>query len=45
MNRESVALTNRCDAHVIRNDDRDAAEQAAVLLIGDGWDLSGKDES
>ena len=25
-------------AHVLRNDDRDAAEQAAAFLIGDGWD-------
>ena len=25
-------------AHVLGNDDRDAAEQAASFLIGDGWD-------
>ena len=25
-------------AHVLRNDDRDAAEQAAAFLIGNGWD-------
>jgi integrase len=25
-------------AHVLRNDDRDAAEQAASFLIGYGWD-------
>ncbi len=25
-------------AHVLRNDDRDAAEQAASFLIGAGWD-------
>jgi integrase len=25
-------------AHVITNDDREAAEQAASFLIGDGWD-------
>ena len=25
-------------AHVIRSDDRDAAEQAAAFLIGDPWD-------
>ena len=25
-------------AHVLRNDDRDAAERAAAFLIGDGWD-------
>jgi integrase len=27
-------------AHVLGNDDRDAAEQAAAFLIGDQWDLS-----
>ena len=26
-------------AHVLGNDDREAAEQAASFLIGDGWDL------
>jgi hypothetical protein len=25
-------------AHVLENDDWDAAEQAASFLIGDGWD-------
>jgi integrase len=25
-------------AHVLKNDDRDAAEQAASFLIGDGWE-------
>ena len=25
-------------AHVLGNDDREAAEQAAAFLIGDGWD-------
>jgi hypothetical protein len=25
-------------AHVLGNDDRDAAEQAASFHIGDGWD-------
>jgi hypothetical protein len=25
-------------AHVLGNDDRDAAEQAASFLIGDGWE-------
>jgi hypothetical protein len=25
-------------AHVLRNDDRDAAEQAAAFLIGKVWD-------
>jgi hypothetical protein len=28
--------------HILLNDDRDAAEQAAAFLIGDPWDL-GKD--
>jgi hypothetical protein len=27
-------------AHVLGNDDREAAEQAASFLIGDGWDLA-----
>jgi integrase len=27
-------------AHVLGNDDRDAAEQAAAFLIGDQWDFS-----
>jgi integrase len=27
-------------AHVLGNDDRDAAEQAASFLIGDEWDLA-----
>ena len=26
-------------AHVIRSDDRDAAEQAAAFLIGDPWEI------
>jgi hypothetical protein len=26
-------------AHVLKNDDRDAAEQTASFLIGPGWDL------
>jgi hypothetical protein len=30
-------------AHVVRTDDRDAAEQAAALLIGDQWDFSEHD--
>jgi hypothetical protein len=30
-------------AHVVRSDDREAAEQAAVFLIGDGWDPSEHD--
>jgi hypothetical protein len=30
---------------VLKNDDRDAAQQAASLLIGHGWDsVSGDDE-
>jgi integrase len=31
-------------AHVLKNDDRDAAEQAASFLIGDGWDSESDDE-
>jgi hypothetical protein len=30
-------------AHVLGNDDRDAAEQAAAFLIGDQWDFSKDD--
>jgi integrase len=30
-------------AHVVRTDDRDAAEQTAAFLIGDRWDLSEHD--
>jgi hypothetical protein len=30
-------------AHVVRTDDRDAAEQAAAFLIGDRWDFSEHD--
>jgi hypothetical protein len=26
-------------AHVLGNDDRDAAEQAATFLLGEGWGL------
>ncbi len=29
-------------AHVLGSDDREAAEQAASFLIGDGWDLAGE---
>ena len=32
-------------AHVLRNDDRDAAEQAAAFLIGDTWGPTDEDES
>ena len=32
-------------AHVFRNDDRDAAEQAAAFLIGDTWGPTDEDES
>jgi integrase len=31
-------------AHVLKNDDRDAAEQAASFLIGHGWDSESDDE-
>jgi hypothetical protein len=31
-------------AHVLKNDDRDAAEQAASFLIGDGWETAPDDE-
>ncbi|MCA2286945.1 tyrosine-type recombinase/integrase, partial [Mycobacterium avium] len=31
-------------AHVITNDDREAAQQAASFLIGDGWDADPDDE-
>jgi hypothetical protein len=32
-------------AHVLGNDDREAAEQAASFLIGDGWNLAEDDET
>jgi integrase len=32
-------------AHVLRNDDRDAAEQAAAFLIGNGWDPADEGDS
>jgi hypothetical protein len=32
-------------AHVLRTDDRDAAEQAAAFLIGNGWDLGDEDDN
>jgi hypothetical protein len=32
-------------AHVLKNDDRDAAEQAASFLIGDDWASGSDDES
>ncbi len=32
-------------AHVLRNDDRGAAEQAAAFLIGDTWGPTDEDES
>jgi hypothetical protein len=31
-------------AHVLKNDDRDAAKQAASFLVGDGWDSESDDE-
>ncbi|MCW2655793.1 MAG: integrase [Mycobacterium sp.] len=31
-------------AHVLKNDDRDAADQAASFLIGLGWDSESDDE-
>lgn len=31
-------------AHVLRNDDREAADQAAEFLLGDGWELDGPDD-
>jgi integrase len=31
-------------AHVVRADDRDAAEQAAAFLIGDSWHFSERDQ-
>jgi hypothetical protein len=31
-------------AHVLKNDDRDAAEQAASFLIGAGWDPESDDK-
>ncbi len=31
-------------AHVIKKDDREAAEQAASFLIGQGWDTEPDDE-
>ncbi|OBJ84073.1 integrase [Mycobacterium sp. 1245852.3] len=32
-------------AHVVRNDDRDAAERAAAFLIGDSWDPASEGNS
>ncbi len=32
-------------AHVLRNDDREAAEQAAAFLIGNGWDPADEGDS
>jgi hypothetical protein len=32
-------------AHVLRNDDRDAAEQVAAFLIGNGWDPADEGDS
>jgi hypothetical protein len=29
-------------AHVLGNDDREAAEQAAEFLLGDAWDIDAK---
>jgi hypothetical protein len=34
----NVAFFLETYAHVLKNDDRDAAEQAASFLIGAGWD-------
>jgi hypothetical protein len=31
-------------AHVLENDDRDAAEQAASFLLGAGWESESDDE-
>jgi hypothetical protein len=32
-------------APVLGNDDRDAAEQAAAFLLGNGWDRGDEDDS
>jgi hypothetical protein len=32
-------------AHSLRNDDRDAAEQPAAFLIGNGWHPGDEDDS
>lgn len=38
-----VGFSLQTYAHVLKNDDRDAAEQAASFLIGDDW-ASGSDD-
>ncbi len=40
-----VGLFLQTYAHVLGNDDRDAAEQAAALLIGNGWAPGDEDDS
>ena len=39
-----VGFFLRTNAHVLKNDDREAAEQAASFLIGDGWEAESDDE-
>jgi hypothetical protein len=43
-NREGKSSTT-AHAHVLRNDDREAAEQAAAFLIGNGWDPADEGDS
>jgi hypothetical protein len=39
----NVGFFLQTHAHVVRTDDRDAAEQAAAYLIGDRWDFIERD--
>ena len=39
-----VGFFLRTYAHVLKNDDREAAEQAASFLLGDGWEAESDDE-
>ena len=41
----AAAGLSRITCHDLRNDDRDAAEQAASFLIGAGWDPESDPES
>lgn len=38
MSRLNVGFFLETYAHVLENDDREAAEQAASFLLGDSWD-------
>jgi hypothetical protein len=43
--RADVGFFMQTCAHLLRTDDRDAAEQAAAFLIGNGWHPGDEDDN